>query len=375
MSLQGHAFDPPSGAANWRLCAMWPTMNQTFPETEPSEASREGTAAHWVWAQLWNGQPVVSGQIAPNGVEVDEEMLSAAELFCSVLHTPHAELRAATHVEQSIQGTRIHPTANYGTPDAFRFKYALQVYEFKYGHEYVPAYENWQLINYAALLMDQYGIDGIRDQTLDVELTVVQPRNYAADGPVRTWVMKAAELRPHINELRNAAERTTQPNPTATPGPTQCQYCPGRHACPALQNTAFAASDYSMQRMLPLRMSPEAAARELTNLTWYESMLKARRSGLEEQVKAEIKAGQRTPGWHLEAGSGREVWQRSLDEVRILGDLYGVEMQKPALITPTQARARGIPDTIISSYSVRPPGAMKLVPDDDVMVRRIFGKK
>ncbi len=302
-------------------------------------------------------------------------MLSAAELFCSVIHTPIPELRAATQVEQYTQGTRIHPVANAGTPDVSRFKYSLQVTEFKYGHEHVPVFENWQLINYTALLMDRHGIDGVRDQTLDVELTVVQPRNYSAEGPVRTWTMKAAELRPHINELRNAAERATQPQPTATPGPTQCQYCPGRHACPALQNAVFAASDYSVQRALPLRMSPESAARELTAITWYSDMMRARMSGLEEQLKAEIKSGHRTPGWHLEAGSGREVWQKSLEEVKILGGLFGIDMQKPALITPLQARTAGIPDNIVSSYSVRPPGALKLVPDSDVLVRRIFGKK
>jgi hypothetical protein len=374
MSQQGHAFLPPSGAAAWRLCALWPTMNQQFPELEPSEASQEGTAAHWVWKQLWDGVPVPAGTIAPNGVRVDEEMLGAAELFCSTIHTPMADLRQATLTEVHVTGTRIHPTANAGTPDVSRYKHQLEVKEFKYGHKHVPVFENWQMINYAALLMDRHGVDGIRDQTLEVELTVVQPRNYSAEGPVRTWLVRAADLRPYINDLRNAADRATQPNPTATPGPVQCEYCPGRHACPAVQNTSFAAVDYSQQRALPLRMSPEAVARELSTLTWHEDMLRARKSGLEEQLKAEIKAGHRTPGWHLEAGSGREVWQKSLEEVRILGTLFGVEMQKPALITPTQARAAGVPDTIISSYSVRPPGALKLVQDNEALARRIFGK-
>src|SRR3990172_1011373 len=134
MSLNGHAFLPPSGAAAWRLCALWPTMNQRYPETESSPESAEGTAAHWVWAELWAGRPVAIGARAPNGVEVDAEMLAAAELFCSVLHTPNPQERAATVVERQVTGTRVHPTANSGTPDARRFTYALKVFEFKYGH-------------------------------------------------------------------------------------------------------------------------------------------------------------------------------------------------------------------------------------------------
>ena len=375
MSLNGHAFLPPSGAAAWRLCALWPTMNQRYPETESSPESAEGTAAHWVWAELWAGRPVAIGARAPNGVEVDAEMLAAAELFCSVLHTPNPQERAATVVERQVTGTRVHPTANSGTPDARRFTYALKVFEFKYGHGYVPAWENWQTINYAAMLMDEHGVDGVRDQTLQVELTVVQPRNYSSEGPVRTWSVLAADLRPYINELRMAADRATRPDPAATPGPTQCEHCPGRHACPALQRVAYKAADHAIARAVPLDMPPEAAARELGMLTDYAAQLQARITGLEEQTAAALRAGKSVPGWHMEPSMGREVWARPVEEVKMLGMLHGVTLEKPSVLTPTQARAAGIPDTIMASWSTRPRGALKLKRDDESVIRRIFGGK
>lgn len=375
MSQQGHAFLPPSGAPNWRLCALWPTMNQLYPEVEPSPESLEGTAAHWVWNELWHGRPVSVGQVAPNGTEVDQEMLDSAELFCSVIHTPDPEARAATRTEVTLTGTRIHPTANQGTPDAQRYtRNYLKVWEFKYGHEPVAAYENWQMINQTALVLDNYGVDGLQDQSLTVELTVVQPRSYTREGAVRTWSVVASELRPYFNELRAAADRATRPNPTATPGPEQCEFCPGRHACPALANVAYRAADHAMARAVPLELAPAAAARELTKLTRYYDQLRARISGLQEQTRANIKAGRAVPGWHLEASVGRERWARPIEDVKLLGVLQGVPLEKPQVLTPTQARAAGIPDSVVSAWSERPPGAMKLVQDSDAVIRRIFGK-
>lgn len=374
MSLQGHMFLPPSGAAAWRLCALWPLMNQRYPESEPSPESLEGTAAHWVWQQLWRGHPVAIGDRAPNGVEVDDEMLSAAELFCGVLHSPHPGENAATHVEEFVTGTRVHPTLNGGTPDVWRYSYALRIYEFKYGHRRVPAYENWQTINYAALLFDALGIDGIRDQTLPVEIVVVQPRHYGREGPVRKWTMVASELRGPINVLRNAADLATRPNPTATPGPEQCEFCPGRHACPALQETAFTAVDHSQACAVPLDMPTQAAARELTKLTRYSRMLNARITGLQEQVAGAVRRGERAPGWHLEPGSSRERWKVPPEQVKMLGVLYGTALEKPSVVTPYQARAAGIPEEVVERMSERPPGAMKLTQDDEAVVRQIFGK-
>lgn len=377
-----HEFLPPSGAACWRLCAMWPTMNARYPETEPSEETLEGTAAHWVWAEMLHGRPVAVGQIAPNGVVVDEEMLDGAETFCTAAFglgvlPVNAGDRAPAHIEEKLNpipiAPRIHPK-NGGTPDLWRLQYDLRLVEYKYGHEYVPAYENWQNINYTALIMDREGIDGVKDQTLQVSITIVQPRNYHQDGPVRTWTFAASEIRGHINQLRAAAERAMLPNPTATPGVVQCEHCPGAHACPALLEATNVGRDHSVARAVPLELSPTAAGREQTKLTYYRDLLTARIDGLAAQNAAYIKAGKRVPGWSLRSEGGRERW-KNIDHARVLATMYGVSIEKPSVLSPRQVRELGVPDEVVAGMSERPTGKAKLVQDDESMIRRIFGQK
>jgi hypothetical protein len=331
----------------------------------------EGTAAHWVAQELWERRPVDVGQRAPNGVPVDDEMLDGAELFCRTVYGAAPGDVTATHFEQPVYGTRVHATHNWGTPDAWRYDHTLRVFDFKYGHGFRPAYNNGQLINYAALLLDHLNVDGLRDQTLDVELTIVQPRNWHRDGPVRTWKVKAAELRPYINELRNAADRAMQSERTATPG-DHCENCPGRHVCPALQNAAARTVDHSVSAAVPLDMPPQAVGRELTALTRAAKLLDARITGLQEHALSVLRQGERLPGWTVEHGAGRERWNRSTSEVIMLGELAGVPLAKQSVITPNQARAAGVPDAVVKAYSERPAGAAKLVPEDS-SIRRAFG--
>ncbi len=370
--MTAHAYLPPHGADKWRYCAVWPLMNAQYPELVPSPASAEGTAAHWAAGELWHRRPVDVGHAAPNGVRVDDEMLDAAELYCRTVHGAEPSDVSDTRWETQIHGNRVHPTHNWGTPDAWRYNYVLRVWDFKYGHRYVPAFENWQLVNYAALLLDFLSIDGIRDQTLDVELTIVQPRNHHRDGPVRTWKLRAAELRPYVNELRNAADRALQTERTATPG-NHCDECPGRHVCPALANAGGWAIDHAVAAAVPLELPPQAVGRELTALRRAHRLLEARMTGLEEHALALLRQGKRLPGWMVEHGAGRERWNRPIGEIVMLGELTGVSLSKPGVMTPNQARTAGVPESVVKAYSERPAGAAKLVPEDASALRQAFG--
>ncbi len=58
-----------------------------------------------------------------------------------------------------------------------------------------------------------------------------------------------------------------------------------------------------------------------------------------------------------------------------MGDLFNINIRKPtALKTPTQAIQAGFDKSMIeTNYAHRPPGAMRLVPDDTTRTRKIFG--
>lgn len=369
-----HAFLPPSGAPAWRWCAAWPHMNAKFPETGDKPEADEGDAAHWVNTQAIRNVWPMPGTRAPNEVAVTDEMLEGAEVWLGAIADARSD---DEHVEHHVKGTRVHATLNEGTPDFWSLRVTpsgtvLRVADYKFGHEHVEAFENYQLVNYASLILDTIGVNGQADQMIAVELQVVQPRSYHRDGPVRMWRLPtAADLRAYIGHLRNAADRATAPDPLASVG-SHCKHCPGRHACQALQSCALSAVDRSASSV-PVELPPHAVGVELRALTRAAALLNARLTGLQEQALALIRRGERVPFFGVEQGSGRERWARPIPEVLAVGEAMGFKLGKPDAITPTQARKLGMDPAIVAAFAERPVGELKLVPDDGAKARKVFG--
>lgn len=368
-----HAFLPPSGAGAWQVCAMWPTMTALYPEAEDKPEAMEGDAAHWACAQTLAGVLIDVGLIAPNGVTLTDEMIEGAELYFDAVQ-PSGDER----VEQHVTMPSIH-AQNDGTPDAWAFAHdpttgiaTLFIWDYKFGHDFVEVFENWQLIDYAAGILDQLGIDGAADQHIKVRMTIVQPRSYHRDGPVRSWSVMASDLRPYFNKLRAAAEAATSAQPVATVDPVRaCKHCPGRHACEAFQRAAYTGMDVAIASA-PLELSAHALGLELRMIQHYVKVLTARATGLEEQALATIRRGQSVPFFGVEQSTGREAWTRPIEEVIALGDMMGVKLARPDVLTPKQAIKAGLPAEIVAPYADTPRGAMKLVPDNGTQARRIF---
>lgn len=382
--MSAHAFLAPSSASRWVRCALSASLEAAYPETEDSPASLEGTAAHWAVQMLLQGTPVAIDMQAPNGIAITQEMLEAAELVRDdILATLGPEWAKYLVIERRVQIPRVHPTHNWGTPDYRAWSrmnnggLCLHVWDFKYGHGIVEAFENWQLIDYTAGLLDEAGIDGLQDQQTVVDMVVIQPRAFHRDGPVRRWRVLASDLRGHINRLANAAGEALGPNPRAVPSPEACENCLGRHACEGLQRAAYAAADKGGQYGA-LELSPHALGLELRHLKRAQALIEARVSGIEAQVVASIQKGTLVPFWMMESVPGRLAWTRPAAEVFALGDMLGLKLQKdPEPITPTQAKAVAkaakIDGALFDAYATRPTGAAKLVADDGTKARLTFG--
>lgn len=380
-----HAFLAPSSAFRWVRCALAPALEAAYPETEASPASLEGTAAHWVNEMLLRGCPVSLDMQAPNGVGVTREMLEAAELVRDdIAATLGPDWAKYLTVEQRVQIPRVHPTHNWGTPDYRAWsrlnngRLCLHVWDFKYGHGIVEAFENWQMVDYTVGILDEAGINGLQEQETVVEFVIIQPRAFHRDGPVRRWRCVASDLRGQINQLTAAATAALQPNPPATPTPEGCQDCLGRHACEALERAAYLAADKGGQYGA-LELSPHALGLELRTLKRAQDLLAARVSGIEAQVVASIKRGVGVPFWAMESVPGRLAWTKPTAEIFALGDMLGVDLRKaPDAITPTQAKAaakaKGYPPETFDAFADRPTGAAKLVVDDGTRARLIFSK-
>ena len=366
--MSDHARLMPSAAHRWggkQPCAGSVAMEAAIPQEE-SEESREGDAAHWVCQMLLTADFLIDeGAQAPNGVAVTGEMRVGAELYAEYIRRVLG--RNPQHVEQRTAGGGIHPEC-WGTPDADDFgDTGLHVFDYKFGHRFVEVFENEQLLCYTADLLKHLG--GLQDQLTPVTFHIIQPRSFHRDGPIRTWSCKASDLRPHFNRLAAAAADALVPGARTLATPSNCRDCRARTSCDAAQAAGLEAAAVA-GTSVPFDLEPAEAGRYLALVKYAQGQLTAMETGLEEQLSQALRSGKRVVGWQLQRGSTREKWTAKPGEVLALGAALGVDLAVPC--TPAQARAKGIDGSVISGYSERPEGAMKLVPTDLTHFKKVF---
>lgn len=356
-----HALLAPSSAARRVSCPGSRALEERYPEIEESPHSREGEAAHFVAAEMLIGNQI--GQYAPNGEEITQEMIEGAELYAHYIKPFGVDPK---FIERKIDISVIHPRC-WGTPDYFTWmKDDLYLFDYKYGHRFVEVFENWQLIEYAAGLLQA------QPKTRRVFFVIIQPRCYHRDGKVRTWSTTPEQLAPYFETLRNQEALAAKPDALCTPNPECCD-CRARHACEALQRSALTAVDVSTSNT-PWELDAEQTGRELRYLKKAAQSLDARIVGLEEQAKYMIAQGQSVVGFRLEPSNGRERWKALPDEVIETAELFGIDVQKKKeLITPTQARKLKLPEAVVNRLTQYYPGALKLTAIDENIPRKIFG--
>ncbi len=370
--MADHAFLPPSGASAWSKCASWPSMNARYPSSASAEAD-EGTAAHWAAWEILAGRIPLKGSAAPGGMIITDEMLDAGEVLVDVIRRRMLIFGMKPTVEQKIAVP--FGSGNFGTPDAWAVSAGnrhIEIVDYKFGHRFVDEYFNAQGLCYLAGILDLLGINGDLDQHVSVSFTVVQPRCYYKGEPIRTHTFKVAEARPHFNQLSTMAEASTLPNPMATTNP-HCGDCPGRHACPALQEAAYSDAEFANNRT-PLDLSPAAAGLELKLLMRALERLEARVEGLKELTLVNLRSGQPVPYFHAEQGKGRSTWNVPDGQVVTIGKMFGVDLAKPGIVTPTQAIKMGVDESVIKAYSVTPSTSFRLVADNPADARKVFGQ-
>lgn len=369
-----HALVSPSALATTVQCPGSLSMQLAFPETEDTPEAAEGTASHWAASEMLSGRLVDIGQTAPNGVVLSQEMVEGADLYYDhVVATlkPLGLTPSDGAVEVPVACKWIHAEC-WGTPD-FRIWHGRHLYlwDYKFGHRTVPVVSNWQLMAYAVGCVEQAGL---HDLNATIHMFIVQPRSYGAGGPVREWIVPAADLRGMVNQAVAAVTEALSSAPRTRVGP-ECRDCRARHACPALLDAAAGACDVAAEAQ-PMELPPAALGVELRYLYRARELLNARISGLEETAAALIRRGQQVPHWGLEQSAGRTSWSIPAASVVEMGRMLGIDLAKPLdAITPTQARERGVPAEVIAQASTTTRGSMKLVPDDGSKARAIFGRK
>ena len=372
--MSEHAQIAPSSLERTVGCPGWIKQASIVPPLPESDEEREGTAAHWV--ALWfalsaqNKETVAAFPLhAPNGVEITDDMIDGALEYVEALEG------IPGMAETRVDIPRIHPTECWGTPDFFQWNpvsRVLSVVDYKFGHRFVEVWENWQLVAYAAGVMDMLRLN---DVDVVLRLAVVQPRSYHPDGVTREWKVDATKIRAMVNTAFNAAHAALGPNPPTQSGPW-CGDCPARAHCPTFQKTVGFILDWAAHAD-PMLHSPQDIGVELRFVEAARERLKARATGLAAQAEALIRAGKMVPHFMLESGQTRLKWHENVkpEEVDALAKLMTGKsaLKPPTLMTPTQVvKSKALDATVMSAYASRPPGAMKLVPDTTTKAKKVF---
>lgn len=375
-----HSILAPSAAHIWGKpggCTGYVLMSQVFPDVEGPEAI-EGERVHefakaFVDAYAYGGITVDGQGISSEGQEAAR--LYVDDIVAVMGKHPLSSNDVTFGTEVQVFVSSINDLC-FGTLDCFlydQYTRKLFIWDFKFGHGVVEVFKNWQMICYAAGLFDELPIDGHEDQRTTVHFRIVQPRAFHRDGPIREWSVPAWKLREEIHELRQNAAIALG-NESVTRSGNHCRYCSARHSCRAALDAGIKFYELATEPT-PLDLSPEAVGTQLAIVQRAHDQLGYVRTGLEEQAASLIRGGKNVPGFTLESGIGREKWKESPKSVKALGEMYDVDLDKHALVTPNQARELGIDKDIVTLYTERPRKGMKLVADDGTRAREIFSRK
>lgn len=361
----------PSAAGLWVRCAGYATLAARFPELPgDNEVREEGTAGHWAAYEIGNGRPVPEGTIAPNGVELTDEILDGVAEYLTVLRS----WGTPVYMESQVAIPSIHKECG-GTIDAWSWdviKRILRVADLKLGYRPVDPFELWQLIAYVRGVLDYLqAIYGKFTEHFIVEMIIVQPRGYGHET-VKIWRVNSEKLIPYMHRLRIAAEHAIayrdgeysqkigSEKGAFTAGP-HCENCSAKHNCATLQDASLQLIDVSGDHGC-LEQTYDQAAAELRRLDRAIKVMEARQAGLEGKLEYGIKTESYIHrNFEISGGAGKLAWRegKALEAIA-LAKVLGHDIAKPLqALTPTQAKAK-IAGTVLDAFTERKPGKLKL---------------
>lgn len=382
-------------ADQWMNCPGSVRVQSEFPplSREPSQAALEGRACHEVAQKLFaafnggNDPLILTGTLSKDGIVITQELYDAAREYVNdVIGIANQHQRIShLHIEESVYchdlqyGMKVIPDAWLYVPQTN----TLYVWDAKFGHRLVEP-TSWQLFVYVIALLsresiasgrnDLLGIDNNTLQSMQIVLSIVQPRGFSREGTVRRHTLGFIQLIIQREQLETGARLALSDDAPCVTG-SQCDFCSGRAHCQTLQNESYRMTDI-IKSLNTHDLDHHALGVEIKLLRHAESLLKARLSGLEEQALHHIRQGNNVSFYTAKQGYGRETWRSDtpVEQIIMMGDLMGVDIRKPIeLDTPAQARKKGIDESVIAEYSEKRPTALKLIEADTAeTIKQVF---
>jgi hypothetical protein len=342
-------------------------MPAALPPDFDHEARDEGIAAHWLAKQWFEGREHPAGTKAPNGWVVTTDMIEAVAEYVSALECGQMEIDLTFGTDAFEVRCRADHVAWLCHPnDQHQQPYELIIDDFKYGWRLVDPFENWTLIAYAIGWCIRNGAS-----PHVIRLRIHQPRPYHPDGPCREWRLSYDELLRYHARIQYRLSHLSDELQTSP----RCSDCHARFDCPAYREASMNAIDVAVQTVFSDTLPNPILAHELDTLRYAEQIISDRREALEELMTHKIQSGQVIAGYALKQRLAQTRWKPGLTG-DMLSIAAGVDLRKDGLVTPAEAKRRGVSETAIAALTDRPSIGVKLERiDADREGRKAFGDR
>jgi hypothetical protein len=371
-----HSPKGASSAERWMNCPGSGVLLKKLdlPETEEQDYRAEGLAMHEAaahclenWLDTWE----IVGQTF-HGVVIDKVMADSVQIyldFCRPLMDG-----ATVYIEKRIGGDpakRPHPDF-YGTVDFSAYgPEILDITDLKGGEGIiVEPEENPQMKYYAYGIILERIAAGVKVRSdRIVRLSIVQPRAFHYDGPIRTWETTVGEIIHWAeNELIPAMERA-EFDVTLDPG-KWCRFCPAKLFCPMLQGLFGAAAKADASHLANFgqkRLSLEYG--QLDAVNFYIKAMK-------DEVYRRNMLGNTVPGTKLVLKKSNRIFRDHVVfddtpepmpiEFYLKNQLGDAIYTKPELKTPAEIEKLGpAAKKIVQSTSYMPNNGLTVALDSD----------
>lgn len=335
-----------------------------IPPTENTAARNEGTAAHYMASASFSGQFTLSELIdrkASNGFIMSDDMAEHVGSYLDVI----AKYGATGKLEcETSHDFTPHWVVNGRADFIGAIATELTVIDFKYGWRIVEPQNNWTLISHAIGYLKQHREYIPRT----IRFSIFQPRPYHPEGTLRSWIILYTELIELEAELSRSLCNPVDQLQTSN----HCNNCHALANCPAARLAEMNAIDLT-ETVYSDIIANEQLSFNLDNLNRASKMLKDRLDAFEELAKHRLKTGQVIANYSVEMGYGNSRWKDGIDTA-MLNMLTGKDLSNSKLVTPAEAKRRGVDEITVKALSERPITGIKLQRiKADAKAKKMFG--
>ena len=383
---KAHVELSPSSSHRWMHCPGSLAAERGLPDTD-SIHSQEGTAAHALaeiafqrdrHPTFWVGEVI-------EGITVTEDMAAHVQTYVEALRD-YAEGAEIVRIERKLMlPPSMKPPAEMGgTCDSWFYypaSHLLRVADLKYGKGVVVEAEedgqpNPQLAYYATLAwLDLFAESPAKANAVEeIELVVVQPRAFHAEGPIRTFRMTLQDLKVFARRLLQGARAALTPDAPRQSG-SHCRFCKAKLTCAAFRDQALSVAKVTFADVLedaplalpaPTAMGPDELGKALQGVKTLEAWLKV----VEQTAMGELLAGRPVTGFALKPKRANRKWasdQAVYDFARKAKVKKADLLTEPSLKSPAQVETllKGLGLSLPETLTVRESSGYSLTTDTD----------